>query len=318
MKRFLLRLFQIIKLLFMLQTAKFLLIAILTLLMNKGFFAQMINNQSGKAFTDEPYFDEYFVRANQIKEISGNYSRKKDGDIVRETSDYFRYRFDSLGHLISTYEIKTLGGKTDTLYNFYEYNEFGKLSLHRKSEAGGISAYRYKYDSVQRMIEMEHRRDLINKDGQVVQSTLINKETMRYVPFKNAYKKVIYNSYNLPYMEEYEEFNADGYLIREIKNMRMAESEYSKLYVYNEKGRLAKLKYFHNDEEQPYEEWQFRYDEFGNVIEKHIYKRGVFKNDIQIIYDMKTGLLGSTIQKEVGANFMMILRLNHYHFFDRN
>jgi YD repeat-containing protein len=278
---------------------------------------QMIYNQTGKAFTDEPFFDEFFVRANQIKEISGKYSRKKDGDMVRETNDFFRFRFDSLGHLISTYEIRTLAGLTDTLYNFYEYNEFGKLILHRKSEAGGISAYRYKYDSVQRVIEIEHRRDIIDKNGNVLQSNLINRETMRYVPFKNSYKKVIYNSYNLPYMEEFDEYNSDGYLIRETKRMRMADSDYHKVFIYNEKGRLAKVKFIHNEEENPYEEWQFRYDEFGNVIEKHIYKRGVFKNDIQIIYDTKTGLLGSTIQREVGANFMMILRLNHYEFFGR-
>lgn len=275
----------------------------------------MIYNLEGNAFTDLPYFDVNFIRINKIKSVSGNYSIKKDGDMIRNTKDIFEYKFDTLGYLISTFETKTVDTKTDTLMNFYEYTSAGKISMHRKSEYGGISSFHYRYDSLNRLIYVENRRDVLGDSGKVLQSFLINNESMRYFPIENGWKKVIYNNYNLPYLEETEKRNSDGYLIETTQRMRMASSEYKKVYAYNEKGLLARISMFHSELEAPYEEWVFKYDNFGNVIEKHIYKNEKFTKDLQIIYDTKTQLLGSTIQKETNSNYMMILRFQGYRFY---
>ena len=275
----------------------------------------MIYNLEGNAFTDLPYFDVSFIRVNKIKSVSGNYSRKKDGDMIRNTNDIFEYKFDSLGYLISTFETKTVDSKTDTLMNFYEYTSLGKISLHRKSEYGGISSFHYKYDSLNRLIYVENRRDVLGDSGKVRQSFLINNESMRYFPIENGWKKVIYNNYNLPYLEETEKRNPDGYLIETTQRMRMASSEYKKVYAYNEKGLLSRVSMYHSELVAPYEEWVFKYDSFGNVIEKHTYKNEKFTKDLQIIYDTKTQLLCSTIQKEANSNFMWILRFQGYVFY---
>ncbi len=277
--------------------------------------AQMIYNLEGNAFTDIPYFDVNFIRVNKIKSVSGNYSIKKDGDMIRNTKDVFEYKFDSLGYLISTFETKTGDSKTDTLMNFYTYTNGGKISLHRKSEYGGISSFHYRYDSLNRLVYVENRRDVLGDSGKVLQSFLINNESMKYFPIEGGWKKVIYNNYNLPYLEETEKRNADGYLIETTQHMRMASSEYVKKYAYNEKGLLARISMFHSELVAPYEEWVFKYDNFGNVIEKHTYKNEKFTKDLQIIYDTKTQLLGSTIQKEANSNYMMILRFQNYTFY---
>jgi len=182
----------------------------------------MIYNLEGNAFTDLPYFDVNFIRVNKIKSVSGNYSIKKDGDMIRNTNDIFEYKFDSLGYLISTFETKTVDSKTDTLMNFYEYTSDGKISLHRKSEYGGISSFHYRYDSLNRLIYVENRRDVLGDSGKVLQSFLINNESMKYFPIESGWKKVIYNNYNLPYLEETEKRNPDGYLIETTQRMRMA------------------------------------------------------------------------------------------------
>ena len=275
----------------------------------------MIYNLEGNAFTDLPYFDVNFIRVNKIKSVSGNYSIKKDGDMIRNTKDIFEYKFDSLGYLISTFETKTVDTKTDTLMNFYEYTSAGKISMHRKSEYGGISSFHYTYDSLNRLVYVENRRDVLGDSGKVRQSFLINNESMRYFPIENGWKKVIYNNYNLPYLEETEKHNSDGYLIETTQRMRMASSEYKKVYTYNEKGLLSRISMYHSELAAPYEEWVFKYDSFGNVIEKHTYKNEKFTNDLQIIYDTKTQLLGSTIQKEANSNFMLILRFQGYKFY---
>jgi YD repeat-containing protein len=275
----------------------------------------MIYNLEGNAFTDLPYFDVNFIRVNKIKSVSGNYSIKKDGDMIRNTKDIFEYKFDSLGYLISTFETKTVDSKTDTLMNFYQYTSAGKISMHRKSEYGGISSFHYTYDSLNRLVYVENRRDVLGDSGKVRQSFLINNESMRYFPLENGWKKVIYNNYNLPYLEETEKRNSDGYLIETTQRMRMASSEYKKVYAYNEKGLLSRVSMYHSELEAPYEEWVFQYDSFGNVIEKHTYKNEKFTKDLQIIYDTKTQLLGSTIQKEANSNFMLILRFQGYKFY---
>jgi len=277
--------------------------------------AQMIYNLEGNAFTDLPYFDVSFIRVNKIKSVSGNYSRKKDGDMIRNTKDVFEYKFDSLGYLISTFETKTVDSKTDTLMNFYEYTSAGKISMHRKSEYGGISSFHYRYDSLNRLIYVENRRDVLDKEGKLLNSIVLNHESMMYFPIENGWKKVIYNNYNLPYLEETEKRNPDGYLNETTQRMRMASSEYKKVYAYNEKGLLSRVSMFHSELVAPYEEWVFKYDSFGNVIEKHTYKSEKFTNDLQIIYDTKTQLLGSTIQKEANSNFMWILRFQGYRFY---
>jgi len=275
----------------------------------------MIYNLEGNAFTDLPYFDVSFIRVNKIKSVSGNYSRKKDGDMIRNTKDVFEYKFDSLGYLISTFETKTVDSKTDTLMNFYEYTSAGKISMHRKSEYGGISSFHYRYDSLNRLIYVENRRDVLDKEGKLLNSIVLNHESMMYFPIENGWKKVIYNNYNLPYLEETEKRNPDGYLNETTQRMRMASSEYKKVYAYNEKGLLSRVSMFHSELVAPYEEWVFKYDSFGNVIEKHTYKSEKFTNDLQIIYDTKTQLLGSTIQKEANSNFMWILRFQGYRFY---
>lgn len=275
----------------------------------------MINNLEGKAFTDAPYFDVNFIKANKIKSITGHYSRKKDGDIIRVTDDFYQYKFDTLGQLVSTLGTKSENNRIDTTFNYYEYTPFGKLKMHRKTEAGGVTAFHYQYDSLNRLIYLEHRRDILDSLGTIIQSILVNHESMKYVSYEGGFRKITYNSYNLPYLEETETKDKDGYVMEQTQRMRMASSEYKKKYFYNEKGLLARISMHYNTTEIPYEEWLFRYDEYGNVIEKHLFKNEKFIRDLQIIYDTKTQLLGSTIQREENANYMMILRLQEYEYY---
>jgi hypothetical protein len=63
------------------------------------------------------------------------------------------------------------------------------------------------------------------------------------------------------------------------------------------------------------QEIRFKYDEFGNLIEKHIYKNNRFVTDIQVIYNLKTGLISSILTRDVSTNFISILRFEVVKFF---
>ena len=64
------------------------------------------------------------------------------------------------------------------------------------------------------------------------------------------------------------------------------------------------------------EEWNYRYDSFGNLIEIKCSKFGQLQKDLQIIFDTKTQLLGSTIARDVRNNSLLILRFTKYNYYE--
>lgn len=275
----------------------------------------MINNITGNAFTDVPYFDQKIIYANRIKSIEGTFSRKKDGDIIRATNDVFNYKFDSLGRLESILETKTDALKKDTTVQFYFYDSLNRLVMQRKTEFGGVSAYYFDFDSIGRVVKITQKRDVLDKFGNLKQSFLMNQEYKSYEESSLGSKTIVSNNYNLPYKEEWEIRNADGYLLESIENFIMIELLKSKKYFYNEKGLLSSIAIYENNAPNPIEENIFKYDALGNLIEKHTKRNGIFIKDLQIIYDNKTQLLGSFIQREVASNFMYIVRFKDYKFY---
>ncbi len=275
----------------------------------------MINNLEGNAFSDQPFFDRDFIKTNKIKSVEGNYSKKKDGDLVRSTNDFFKYEFDSLGNLSKTMEVRSDSGKKDTSFNYYIYDDKNLLITHKKTESGGLTSLNYQFDSLSQIIGIEQSRELLDVKGNVLQSISINKESIRYFQTDKGIKKVTYNNYGLPYMDEFTVRNEDGYKLEEIQKLRMASAEYKKKFIYNEKGLLAAIQTFYNNSENPVQEITFKYDHFGNIIEKKHFKEGIFIGELQIIYDNKTQLLGSTIEKMQGSNMMYILRFNVIKFY---
>lgn len=278
--------------------------------------AQMLDNKRGFAFTDEPFFDEVFIRTNKIKKIKGEFTYKKVGDVMRKTEFKSIYEFNSLGQLISTYETRIEGNIKDTIQNFYEYSSNNQLEVHRKKDSEGYGSVHYERDSLNRIISEETRRDLFDSNAQIERSLIINHEKMKYDTFPLQEKKTIYNSYGLPYMEEISHFNEDGYLLDVEENLKMTGNKYKYFYEYNDKGYISAIRSNADANGVFTEEWLFRYDEWGNLTEKHIYKNGVFTTDIQIIYNTDTKLLSSVLTREVSTNFIMILRFMGYEYFE--
>jgi hypothetical protein len=139
---------------------------------------------------------------------------------------------------------------------------------------------------------------------------------MKYFKIQTGNKKVTYNNYGLPYMDEYESWDSDGYKLEEVQKLRMGSTEYKKKFFYNEKGLLSTYAIHYNNSEKPVQEVQFKYDNFGNLIERKSFKEGIFIGELQIIYDNKTQLLGSTIEKLAVDNFMVILRYKEIQFYN--
>jgi YD repeat-containing protein len=278
--------------------------------------SQVLDNRNGDAFTDKPFFNSSFIKENQLKLLKGTFVYKKQGEVMRNTTFNYVYAFDRNGNLEYTFETRTDDGSTDTTWNRYAYDEKGRLSVFRKSDQTGYSAIHYMYDEQDRVVAEEYFTELTDSLGNVIRTLAFNKDTYVYSDYDSQVKRVKFNNYDLPYMEEFFNYNKDGYLVERIERIKMTSDVFTFHYGYNEQGKLATVVKTSNKSSEPQEELKFKYDELGNLIEKHIYKNGIFTTDVQIIYNSKSRLLSSVITRQVSTNFMMILRFLDYEFYD--
>lgn len=278
--------------------------------------SQVLDNRKGEAFTDRPFFNQTFIKENKLKKLSGSFVYKKPGELMHKTKYKYVYEFDSLGHLIATYETRTDDGTKDTTWNLYEYDDSDRLLIHRKTDQEGFTTVHYAFDSIGRIISEEFKRDIVNDANIIERSLTFNKENSTYVTYDNQTKRTRYNNYGLPYIDEYYNYNDLGYLVEHVERIKMTSTVYTSHYEYNREGRLAAIRKSSNQEDGYIEELLFDYDALGNLVEKHIYKRGVFTTDIQIIYNSKSKLLATVITRQVSTGFMTILRFQDYIFFD--
>jgi hypothetical protein len=65
----------------------------------------------------------------------------------------------------------------------------------------------------------------------------------------------------------------------------------------------------------PIEEFIFKYDEHGNLLEKQIHRNGVYITEIGLIYNEKSKLLTYALTRDVATNFIMILGFKDYVFY---
>ena len=138
---------------------------------------------------------------------------------------------------------------------------------------------------------------------------------MRYEVGDSMIKKTIYNSYDLPYMHEFTYYNSLGYRTEKRQQLIMTTGVTSYKYAYNEKGLLASVKTFTQDEVKPSEESIYLYDDYGNLTEKQYYRNGVYITETEMIYNEKSKLLTYVLTRDVATNFIMILSFKNYSFY---
>lgn len=290
---------------------------LLILFVSIGFlsFSQVLDNQNGEAFTDKPFFNQKFIFENQIKQLSGYYVYKKKGESMKSTKYKYVYNFNTFGDLTSTFETCPDDGTKDTIWNIYQYDSQKNVTVHKKTDQEGFTSVYYEYDSLNRVVSEEFKREIVSEDTSVRYLTF-NKERLKYADYDGQTKRTRFNNYNLPYLDEFWNYNELGYLVERTERVKMTSDIYTYTYSYNEKGKLASLGKASNGQDKFIEELRFRYDELGNLIEKHVYKNDDFTTDIQIVYNSKSKLVSSIITRQVSTGFLMILRFNEFEFFN--
>jgi hypothetical protein len=282
--------------------------------------AQLLNNKFGEAFTDKPFFNEILIKRNQIKQISGKFTMKKVGDIMRESQLERTYEFDKEGRLILSHETVPSKNGYDTLITYFEYDERGNLSIIRKKDQYGFYVEYFEYDSLNRIVREEKRRN-INKNANSLKFELgeefvVSFETSKYSDYGDQIKRTIYNSYDIPFRDEINYYNEEGVLIEKVDKLRRTSGRKSTLYKYNEFGLLDSLQINSNQAGRNEEKiYTFEYDVNNNLAAKRYYRNGIYQTEFQILYDEATNLINYVLTREVKTDYITVLKLSSYIFF---
>jgi YD repeat-containing protein len=274
-------------------------------------------NQEGEAFGTTPFFNAELIAAQHIKTIEGFYTYKKGNEAFKPSPDTFSFRFNRNGQLIASMEVLQKGAAKDSTFHHYAYYPDGLLSLHRFSAYGGALCEHYTYDSLQRLVSVALYRDIYDhRKDSLISSVKMRTETLRYHKNQAAdYTRI--NNYQRPYLEVSHTFDANNFLSSKTAYYRISQSSEKTQYSYNQTGLLATKATLLDSAKVAKEEWRYRYDQWGNLIEMHRYENGVFMNDYQVVYDYKTGFLGSIIKKDLATDQLSILRFTTYTYYPK-
>jgi YD repeat-containing protein len=277
-------------------------------------FAQVLDNSKGEAFTNKPFFNKTFVAGNKIKSIKGRFNYKKSGQAMYPTEYFYAYNFNPKGQLISSYETRKDDGSADTTWNEYIYDEQGLLIEHKQGNSGSKTSTIYRLDEKNRVVSEEYLTESIDSTGKK-SVVLMNTETMTYENYGLQQKKIVSNSYGLPYKTVMSYYDESGYLLEQEERFSRTSNFNKLLHAYNEKGFLSSISTFQKGITDPVEEMRFKYDEYGNITEKHWYKNGIFTTDTQIIYNQQSKLMTAVIIRDVSTDFLMVIRFGEYEYY---
>ena len=157
-------------------------------------------------------------------------------------------------------------------------------------------------------------REYIDSFG-ISQRTILNSEEKKYEYYDRQTKITIFNSYGLPYLDEFYYYNELGYLVERVQRLKITSAVLTEKYAYNEKGNIASIKTYQLDPETPTEETLYFYDQNSNLLEKHFFRNGVFITEIELIYNDKSKLLSYVLTRDVATQFIMILGFKNYVFY---
>lgn len=282
--------------------------------------SQLLDNSQGNALSDRPFFNEDLIRENKIKSISGGFTVKKVGDILRDTELGRTYYFNRKGQLIKSLETTQASIGLDTLISYFEYNEDGKITAIRTKDHFGFYATIYKYDSLGRVVREEFRRNLNkNKSSlnlEIGKEFLVTYETSTYQEFDGQQKRTISNSYGTPYKDVFTYYDEDGLITQKVERLLRTSGTKSTNYSYNEKGLIDTLKITSNQGGIKKREYVFIYDEWNNLIKKEYHKNGEYKTEERILYDEETMMINYIMTQEVSTGYIMVLELSEYNFFE--
>lgn len=270
--------------------------------------AQMMYIQK-ESLIEAPHFRTSFIKQNGIRELKEKISSKKIGDIIHSKSMRYIYFFDSSGYMSKKYKIINLGyDRFDTSVIAYIRDDSLRLNEIRYKDENGYYAYRFQYDSLNRVIKKSYLRvDNLSENiahftsGREVVVTNETKEYIKLSPLQ--YKKIDFNNNGKEYKQTTYTFDEYTYLKRKDTKFIFGNIHSYKEYEYNKKGWLEEKTEHKEGDDKVY---KYQYDDVGNILQIDIYLNGTHQKVQQFLYKPETSIMYAILEKEVASKLITI------------
>ncbi len=275
--------------------------------------AQLVDNMECQAFSDEPFFDEMFIRQNGIKVINGEIKTKGNLEVIKDPKLVSRFEFDSTGKLVMQYTSFKGAGSKDTTFVNYIYDERGNMITKRTNDAYGFFSYNYEYDSLNRQVLKTYCREenagTDRYNFELGKQYTIVRESYSYTKKDSVLVKSIYNNHNRIYQ-------TDKYFYNELDLLTKIETQYIinkkrsvTSFTYSDLGKVASKTYYKDyKNKDDFEKWEYQYDEFGNLTYMDFYKGTEHITHKEILYDKSNYTLKALLVQDVASNFITIIK----------
>lgn len=285
---------------------------VIAFLYSSFFSAQMLKNEDGRVLSEEPFFNEKFIKSVKLKSLVGSVSTKRELGSIKTSSKRNNFLFDKNGYLKAHYKTKISHNKRDTNFIFYEYNSNGNMMVKRYSDSYGFYSYSYKYNEDGLRSNQVYAREKNASKGKINFSVL-----ERHVVFEESYKylkkdtiiiKTVLNSNGRPYQEQISFYNSLGYLIKVNTKLLINNKRKTEIYQYNEKGYLKSINYFKESSTSPYKGIRYDYDALGNVTFIDEYKDSKRIIHKELLYEPSTLILKTILSQDLITNLITITK----------
>ncbi len=273
------------------------------IILSQDSFGQFISNNSGSAFSDQPFFNPTFIQALNIQRLSATISIKKKNDAIRLTTDELIYHFDTAGNMIQIEQIKNSNGKFETTNQYFNYDSSARLIETKKVWGINWLITHFNYDSLGRI--HEKIESLIRRETQELPS-IINYERIEYILLKDGCLKKYYDEHKQLFKEQ-TIISSDLDLLVETEKWKMNSHATRKEYLM-EFGRLAAITYYPENIDLPMEQNCFTYNTDGELESKEQLKDGTFISEWQLLYDPKSKIISALIKQDKASGTMEIFR----------
>lgn len=277
-------------------------------------YGQILENDKGQVFSDDPYFDQDYIFNNNIKRIEGQLWVKAEGDRMRKRADKIIFTFNENGYLRSQLEIKN----KDTTAIFYKYNAKGYLLSKSESDRKGFLTEYYSYDEQNRVKKIafhrENNRHPYFNQYIPTNSNQMSLQTMKYEQNEDSLKSflTVYNTNNKPYKRIRKTYHPLGYLLEENVNYFIGSGYEKTAYEYNHEGLLVTVHKEVKITNKKTYEYRYQYDEHQNIELMETYVNGELKSKQEAVYDWENYELKAFIINDQTLNFFKIYRLTVY------
>lgn len=270
--------------------------------------AQMIDPKKGDPSSDKPFFDDEFIKWQQIKRIKGSIIYMlADGSIVN-TNYNLVYTFDNEGRLIQHYETIQDDGSKDTTWNFYEYDEKSQLIEHKKCFGKNCSSYQEEYDdngfiTITQAINIDNagKNTLIYRDSLL---TFYNDTLLIQKYYNNSGAYFCTEETQLDYMKRPINISKRYFYSSEI---------WYEKNEYNNEGKLSQKIIFEGAHSSPMEKMNYTYDSVGNLLKQEFLKNEKMFKETEFLCDEK-GVLESIISQDYEQGKVTIIRFSEISF----